>query len=380
MRAISRTIILTVTFLIASGALLATTPVNSAEEKPLPQVLFTNVNIFDGNSDSLAEGMSVLVEGNLIKQVKKGDIKTNRLTRVIDGGGRTLMPGLIESHVHLNLQHMVGGYETMENRDWQEIGAMAAFAAQSLLMDGFTTARDLGTLQAGIKNAIDRGDAIGPRIYTAVGVIGQTSGHGDWRAKGFRTLASRDTYKAGQLGMTYIVDGSDAWLSAARQNLANGAAFNKMTISGGVFSTKDPLHTSQGTTEEIAAVVGASAAWDTYATAHIFNVADARRAIDIGLKAIEHIVFIDVETAQIMAEKGIFYGPQLSTSKLEVIEATFGPGESVNKSKALVVSKAVDNVPVVLRQVPRLLERTVFGPDIVTATPANAIRTRDHEM
>ncbi len=102
MRAISRTIILTVTFLIASGALLATTPVNSAEEKPLPQVLFTNVNIFDGNSDSLAEGMSVLVEGNLIKQVKKGDIKTNRLTRVIDGGGRTLMPGLIESHVHLN--------------------------------------------------------------------------------------------------------------------------------------------------------------------------------------------------------------------------------------------------------------------------------------
>ena len=91
MRAISRTIILTVTFLIASGALLATTPVNSAEEKPLPQVLFTNVNIFDGNSDSLAEGMSVLVEGNLIKQVKKGDIKTNRLTRVIDGGGRTLM-------------------------------------------------------------------------------------------------------------------------------------------------------------------------------------------------------------------------------------------------------------------------------------------------
>ncbi len=147
MRAISRTIILTVTFLIASGALLATTPVNSAEEKPLPQVLFTNVNIFDGNSDSLAEGMSVLVEGNLIKQVKKGDIKTNRLTRVIDGGGRTLMPGLIESHVHLNLQHMVGGYETMENRDWQEIGAMAAFAAQSLLMDGFTTARDLGIPQ-----------------------------------------------------------------------------------------------------------------------------------------------------------------------------------------------------------------------------------------
>ena len=85
MRAISRTIILTVTFLIASGALLATTPVNSAEEKPLPQILFTNVNIFDGNSDSLAEGMSVLVEGNLIKQVKKGKMNpvANRSTPML---------------------------------------------------------------------------------------------------------------------------------------------------------------------------------------------------------------------------------------------------------------------------------------------------------
>jgi imidazolonepropionase-like amidohydrolase len=143
-----------------------------AEEKPLPpQTLFTNVHIWDGISKNLSKSTNVLIENNLIKKVGAADTEANAMATVIDGKGKTLMPGLIESHVHLNLQHMIGGYETMEDRDWQEIGAMSAFAAQSLLMDGYTTVRDCGTLQSGMRRAVDAGFAIGPRIYSAVGVI-----------------------------------------------------------------------------------------------------------------------------------------------------------------------------------------------------------------
>ena len=168
---------------------------------------------------------NVLVEGKLIKHVGPS-ITPPAGAELIDGGGRTLMPGLIESHVHLNYQHMIGGYDTIELRDWQEIGAMAAVTARSLLMDGYTTIRDPGASLSGIRYAIDRGELDGPRLYQATAVISQTGGHGDFRLKGQRELSTRATFRAGKLGMTHIQDGFDATLSAARQNLANGPAFN----------------------------------------------------------------------------------------------------------------------------------------------------------
>lgn len=340
--------------------------------------LFTNVMVFDGTSDKL-QNVDVLVEGNLIKKVS-ANIEAPEGATIIDGGGRTLMPGLIESHVHLNLQHMIGGYETMENRDWQEIGAMAAFAAHSLLMDGFTTVRDMGTLQSGIRRAVDRGHAIGPRIYNTGGVISQTSGHGDWRQKGFRTLESRYTYKAAQLGMTYIVDGYDATLSAARQNLANGASLNKTMLSGGVFSTKDGLHTVQGTDEEIAAVVQASEAWGTYATAHVNNPSDIQRGIRLGLREVTHGQFLDEETAKIMSDSGVYFNVQLSVSSKEAIDKTFGSEPSVFRTKAMIVSDGMAKIPGIIIKFPKLMEKSTFGVDTVTVSPADAIRNRSYEM
>ena len=359
---------------VAICAVLALT----AGSSDAAQTLFTNVKVFNGVDDLLLD-VDVLVENNLIKAVGE-NVQANADATVIDGGGRTLMPGLIESHVHLNFQHMIGGYETAENRDWQEIGAMAAMVAHSLLQDGFTTVRDTGTLQSGIRRAVDRGDAIGPRIYNCGAVIGQTSGHGDWRQMGFRTLESRQEAKVAQLGMTFIVDGYDATLSASRQNFANGASFLKIMISGGIFSTKDPLHTVQMNAQEIGATVEAAEAWDTYVAAHVFNVSDVKRAIELGVKDMFHIPFIDKETAKLMVKNGVFYNPQLSQSTPEVLDAIFGPGESVNKSKAAVVQQAMANIPNVLLEVPKLLDTTTFGVDVVTQTPANALRARDHEI
>ena len=365
---------------IALIVLLVASSAYAAEDAPPSQVLFKNVNVFNGTENKLYENHQVLVEGNLIKAISASAIEANANATIIDGQGKTLMPGLIESHVHLNLQHMVGGYDTIEQRDWQEIGAMGATVARNLLMDGWTTARDPGATLVGIKTAIDRGDAIGPRLYLAIAVISQTSGHGDFRLKGQRSLADRYTFKAGRLGMTHIVDGYDATLSAARQNLANGAVFNKMMLSGGVFSSKDPLHTVQGTDAEVTAVVEASEAWGTYATAHIFNPGDAQRGVRLGLKEILHIPFLDEETAQILSDAGTFYNPQLSVSSKEAIEIVFGSRPSTNKSKALKVEAGMTRIPGILKKYPKLLARTTFGVDTVTNTPANAIKARDHEV
>jgi len=349
-----------------------------AQDEPA-RTLFTNCNVFDGVSDELAEGRNVLVEDDLISAIGGEDL-ADESAELIDCDGRTLMPGLIESHVHLNMQHMVGGYDTFEHRDWQEVGAMAAFTAQSILMDGFTTVRDVGALHAGIRRAVDSGFAIGPRIYNAGAVISQTSGHGDWRLKGQNTLDSRYTNKVAQLGLAFVVDGHDATLSAARQNLANGASLNKMMMSGGVFSSKDGLHTIQATDEEVTAVVRASNDWGTYATAHVNNPSDIQRGLRLGLGEIMHGQFLDEETAKMMVKAKVFYNPQLSVSSLEAIERTFGPEPSVNKSKSLRVGEGMARIPDILLKFPKLLEKTTFGVDTVTVTPANAIRNRDHEI
>ncbi len=358
-------------FLGASGAALA-------QDAPMP-ILFTNVNVWDGKSDSLLENANVVVTGNLITAVSMEPVAVAN-GRIIDGGGRTLMPGLIESHVHLNYQHMLGGYDTIEQRDWQEIGAMGAATARALLLDGFTTIRDPGASLKGISDVIDRGEIIGPRLYQATAVIGQTGGHGDFRLKGQRRLKDRAEFRAGELGMTHIVDGRPATLSAARQKLANGADFLKMMMGGGIFSSKDPLHSKQSSDEEIQAVVEVATAWDTYVTAHIYRAEDAIRAIGFGMKEILHVPFLTPEAAQAFVDNGVYYNPQLSASNPEALEVIFGPTESVNKAKARVAQQGMQQVVEILKATPDLMDLTVFGVDIVTVTPEAARRNRDFEL
>ena len=150
---------------------------------PKPQVLITNVNIFDGKSDTLAEGMSVLVEGNLIKKIAKGDINAGDGATVIDGGGRTLMPGLIDAHVHLNMQF--GGHGTdrgiqgMQNIRSSAPTKTASESAREFLPAGETTLRDLCGMSQGLRKHIDSGTLEGPRIYTSGACLGQSSGQGD---------------------------------------------------------------------------------------------------------------------------------------------------------------------------------------------------------
>ena len=141
------------------------------------QVLFTNVNVFDGVSDSL-KNHDVLVEGNMIRQVG-ASIEAPGGTTVIDGGGRTLMPGIIEGHGHLMLS--MDATSWFNTHDVFYIGAAAAQEAENYLMRGWTTVRDIGGPVEGLHRAIEDGRIIGPRIYGSNAVVGQTSGHGDFR-------------------------------------------------------------------------------------------------------------------------------------------------------------------------------------------------------
>ncbi len=138
------------------------------------QTLFKNVNIFNGTSDQLISGNDVLIEKNLIAQIAP-NIKSKKGWTVIDGQGMTLMPGLIDSHTHLNM-YKTCSLNEFEGTTWEEIGARSAAFAQEMLAMGFTTIRDMGGAHVGLKNVIDEGLLPGPRIYTAGGFISQTAG------------------------------------------------------------------------------------------------------------------------------------------------------------------------------------------------------------
>ena len=153
-----------------------------AAEQPTPRLtLISNVNIFDGKTETLQKDMHVLVEGNLIKQISKEPlmvIQTDNVT-IINGEGRTLMPGLTDCHWHSMAAYMVGDVFAAGAG---KLNLVAAHGAEKTLMRGFTTVRDMGGPVFDLKAAIDEGLFVGPRIYAAGSMISQTSGHGDFRS------------------------------------------------------------------------------------------------------------------------------------------------------------------------------------------------------
>ena len=207
-------------WLLAAAITLGYAPTGIAQdEKPKPQILFTNVNIFDGKSDTLAKGMSVLVEGNLIKKVAKGKIDADG-AKVIDGGGRTLMPGLIDNHVHLMLNGK-GLTDIEVNQTWEDIAIGGVAMAEMYLMEGFTTVRDMGGANAGLTRAIDAGLITGPRVYPSGAFIGGRGGHADFA--NFSSLPGGRTNME-RLNISKSSDGPDAVTVTARNNFRQGAS------------------------------------------------------------------------------------------------------------------------------------------------------------
>lgn len=305
-------------------ALLAAPFFTSAQDAP-NQTLFTNVSIFNGTDNRLYENHSVLVEDNLIKSISAGEISADAEATVIDGGGRTLMPGLIDAHVHLNMQF--GGHGTdrgiqgMQNMTWEEIGALAYESAREYLPAGVTTVRDLCGMSQGLRKHIDSGTLEGPRIYTSGACLGQSSGHGDWRwdPSVIRDDGAKSNLEL--LGITKLTDGADAVLGASRNNLAGGADFVKMMSGGGVTSERDPIESVQGTIDELSAMVTATSQFGTISAVHAYHDESVRNALEAGVVSIEHgNLMAEPETFEMVKEADAWVVPAMAAFAEDIFE------------------------------------------------------------
>lgn len=266
------------------------------------QVLITNVDVWDGSSDTLAMKTDVLVDGNKIVKVAKG-IQAKDAT-VIDGKGYTVTPGLIDMHQHLTLN---GGTGAGEKWDAYVQGAHASRAAEYLLRSGFTTIRDIAGNSLGIKKAVNNGMLPGPRIYSAGAAIGPTGGHSDW---GTATAApGQESYQM-KVQNTFVVDGYDAWLRAARWNMRNGADFLKVMAGGGVASEFDPLDLQSPTPVEMDAAVTGAEEYGGYVAIHAYTTQAYKKSITAGVKSFEHGFLMDEETVKEMKEAGVWWSFQ----------------------------------------------------------------------
>jgi len=321
--------------------------------------LFLNVRIFDGRIGTLSPPSSVLVTGNIIARVSTPPIQPDASANVttVDGGGRVLMPGLIDAHWHAfmaSVPQMV-----IMTADPSYLQLLAARQAEATLMRGFTTVRDLGGPVFALKRAIDEGVMIGPRIYPSGAFISQTSGHGDFRFSFElpRTLGGPLSHSEVE-GVAAIADSPDEVRLRAREQLRSGASQIKLMAGGGVASPYNPLESVQYTEAEIRAAVEAAGNWGTYVTVHAYTPAAIRQAVAAGVKCIEHGHLIDAPTAKLLADKGIWWSLQPFLDD-EDASPLVNP---VSQKKALQVFAGTDNAYNLAR---RYKVKTAFGTDIL---------------
>ncbi|MEV8468997.1 amidohydrolase family protein [Fluviibacterium sp. DFM31] len=273
----------------------------SAQEDVPAQTLFTNVHVFDGVNEARIENASVLIEGNLIKTVSTKAIEAPN-AEVIDGGGRTLTPGFIENHAHLML--MGPSLSAMEaNSTWEDFGIHGTRMAEMYLMQGFTTVRDAGGANAGLRRAIDAGQIPGPRFYPSGAFLGTRGGHADFAA--FTSPPGGQT-NFGNLNLAQQVSGVDDIYLYGRNNLRMGATQLKFMQSGGVVSAFDPWQLLAGSKEEIEAAVQVAEEYGTYVMAHSYRREAIINALEAGVKSIEHGFHFDCEISALMNEKGAY--------------------------------------------------------------------------
>jgi imidazolonepropionase-like amidohydrolase len=299
-------------------ALIFSTSAAQAQQASGAITLFNNVRVFDGRGTSLSEPTNVLVRGNLIETISQTPISVDRsaTTTIVDGGGRTLMPGLIDNHWHA----MLAGTNPAEA--FGDVGfnnLVAGDEATDTLMRGFTTVRDVGGPVFGLKRAIDGGIVKGPRIYPSGAMITVTSGHGDFRQLTDlpRTIGGMLT-RMEQLGGAMVADSPDEVRVRAREQLMQGASQVKLTAGGGVSSPFSPIDVTTFTEPELRAAVEAAENWGTYVAAHAFTSAAIRGAIAAGVKCIEHGFLMDDATARLIAEKGIWLSMQPLPDELKL--------------------------------------------------------------
>ncbi|MBV6658497.1 MAG: amidohydrolase family protein [Devosiaceae bacterium] len=270
------------------------------------RIKFEGCDLFDGVSNSLHASMHVLVADGQIAEVSETAIAATA-DRTIDARGKTLMPGLIDAHVHIAAAS--ANLAELEAMSPTYVAHWTARNLSQMLDRGFTTVRDVGGGDAGTKRAQAEGMIRSPRISTSGKALGQTGGHTDFRGTNRADIGDRQRRHLPSLGR--IVDGVPACLAAARDELRLGADFVKIMANGGVATPTDPIDWIQFTPEEIQAIVTVAEASNTYVAAHTYTARAIEHAAINGVRTLEHCNLIDDRVAGILKERGCFAVPTL---------------------------------------------------------------------
>jgi imidazolonepropionase-like amidohydrolase len=328
----------------------------AAASGPTPPIVFANFQLFDGKSKTLRDGLRVLVEGNRIKGLATGDVNPPEGARVIDCGGRVMMPGLIDAHWHTIFAAL--SINALFAADIGYIFLAASAQAERTLMRGFTTVRDLGGPAFALKQAIDEGLVKGPRIFPSGAMITTTGGHGD-----MRPLSDLPRSPGGPLsymertGSAGIADSADELRLRVREQLLQGASQIKLVGGGGVASWRTTLDMFTYSEPEFRAGVEAAADRNTYVAVHAYPPAQIQRALDAGVQCIEHGHLMDEKTAMLMADKGIW----LSTQPF-VSEDDTPPMVGQSRANLLQVIGGTDKVYTLAKE---HKIKTAFGTDLL---------------
>src|SRR5215469_12133829 len=273
-------------------------------------ILFTDAAVFDGVGPDLKRGAQVLVADGRIQAVSDRAVRPPRDCEVIDLAGRTLMPGLIDAHVHIWATDL--DVLRLITRRTEYLAAFAYRSLAAMLDRGFTTVRDAGGTDIGYVQALADGLAPGPRLLHADRFLSQTGGHADFRRPGDFNCAC-ELRDGGGARFSHIVDSPDEVRKAVREELRQGAHQIKIMGSGGVASPADPIDRMQFSDAEISAAVEEATRHGAYVMAHCHPAEAIRRCAELGVRSIEHASLIDQEAADMVAAKGAFVVPTLAT-------------------------------------------------------------------
>lgn len=320
-------------------------------------IAIENVYVFDSREATRSsQPQVVLVQGSRILDVVSEIPDNISPSRIVNGKGGTLIPGLIDAHWHAALA--APSQIDALTADPGYLHVLAANLAKTTVLRGFTTVRDMGGPTFGLRRAIEQGITPGPRIFPSGAMISQTGGHGDFRLphevpRGSTTPLSHTELQ----GAAAIADGEAEVLRRAREQLMLGATQIKLMAGGGVSSLYDPLDVTQYTHDELTAAVAAAENWGTYVTVHAYTSRAIQIAIGAGVKSIEHGQLVNEETVQLMAERDIWWSLQPFLD-----DENANPKTGLARQKQLQVAQGTDTAYALARQYG---VKVAFGTDVL---------------
>jgi imidazolonepropionase-like amidohydrolase len=320
----------------------------------MTQLLLSHARILDVRAGLWRDDQSLLVEDGRIKEISDKKIEAQQAQQ-LDVAGLSLIPGLCDAHVHVTAA--TASFPDLMRWSPSYVAARAGDIMSAMLMRGFTTVRDCGGADYGLAMAVEQGFIIGPRLLFSGHAISQTGGHGDMRGPG--ESFEQCTCCAG-LGL--IADGVSQVRQACREEIRKGAHFIKIMASGGVASPTDRIGNTQFSLDEIRAAVEEAEAAELYVAAHAYTARAGKRALECGVRSIEHGNLIDEEVMDLLVAKDAFLVPTMSTHEMLGREGVAAgmPKEMCDKVFELIEAGKQTHARAAARGV-----RMVFGTDLL---------------